>query len=320
MSAVTFKRSILSALIALAVAGCAQTPSQPARQAAPAAAAPAKASGAPGGSFADNPIVYFVITDRFYNGSPANDNSYDRKREAKPDDDVGTFHGGDLKGLTVKLKEGYFKDLGVNGIWITAPYEQVHGWVVGGNKEFKHYAYHGYFALDYTLLDKNMGTGEELREFVDAAHAQGIRVIFDIVMNHPGYGDIQTLSEYIGPKTEKKNGMLWSGYEAATPTDYHSYIDYNDPAWLRWWGPEWIRSGLRGYEEGKRDDLTMQLLFLPDFKTENPKPVAAPPFFANKPDTRVKTIEGFTVRQYLVKWLTDWVREYGIDGFRCDTA
>jgi glycosidase len=46
---------------------------------------------------------------------------------------VGTFHGGDLAGLTQQLKAGWFKDLGVNAMWITAPYEQIHGWVVGGN-------------------------------------------------------------------------------------------------------------------------------------------------------------------------------------------
>jgi alpha-amylase len=259
-----------------------------------------------GGAFADNPIVYFVITDRFYNGNPANDHSYGRQNDGEQE--IATFHGGDLAGISAKLREGYFRELGVNALWITAPYEQIHGWVVGGNKEFKHYAYHGYYALDYTLLDKNMGTPEELREMIDLAHSQGIRVLFDIVMNHPGYADIQTLSEYIGPKTEKKTGVLWSGYEKATVKDYHSYIDYNDPGWLRWWGPDWIRSGLRGHDEGGRDDYTMQLAYLPDFRTENPKPVAAPPLFANKRDTRVKTIDGYTVRQYLVKWLTDWVR------------
>ena len=272
------------------------------------------------GSFADNPIVYFVITDRFLDGNPANDHSYGRQREARPQDDIGTFHGGDLAGLTIKLKEGWFRELGVNAIWITAPYEQIHGWVVGGNKEFKHYAYHGYYALDYTRLDKNMGTEAELREFVATAHAQGIRVLFDIVMNHPGYGDIQTLSEYVGPKTEKKDGVLWKGYEAATLRDYHSYIDYNDPAWLNWWGPDWIRSGLRGYTEGGRDDYTMQLAYLPDFKTESTKAVGLPPLLQNKPDTAARALPDATVRDYLVSWLTQWVRDYGIDGFRCDTV
>jgi alpha-amylase len=114
--------------------------------------------------------------------------------------------------------------------------------------------------------------------------------------------------------------VLWKGYEAANLRDYHSYIDYNDPAWLGWWGPDWIRSGLRGYTEGGRDDLTMQLAYLPDFKTEQAKPVGMPPFFKNKPDTRVKELANATVRDYLVAWLTQWVRDFGIDGFRADTV
>ena len=126
------------------------------------------------GSFADNPILYFVMTDRFVNGNPSNDHGSGRQREATPKDDVATFHGGDLRGLTEKLNAGWFDKLGVNALWITAPYEQIHGWVVGGDKEFKHYAYHGYYALDYTLLDHNMGTPDDLRALVDAAHARGV--------------------------------------------------------------------------------------------------------------------------------------------------
>jgi alpha-amylase len=313
--------------VALLLAACATAPPpEPSRSAAPehrVATQPAARGVEPvgtAGSFADNPIVYFVVTDRFFDGNPANNNSYGRTREPKPADDIGTFHGGDLAGLTKKLEEGWFRQLGVNGLWITAPYEQIRGWVVGGNKEFKHYAYHGYYALDFTLLDRNMGTDDELRTLVKAAHGQGIRVIFDVVMNHPGYGDIRSLAEFIGPKTEKKTGMLWTGYEQATLRDYHSFIDYNDPAWLRWWGPDWIRSGLRGYTEGGRDDLTAQLAYLPDFKTESPKPVGLPPFLKNKPDTRAKELPNATVRDYLVTWLTQWVRDFGVDGFRADTV
>ena len=273
------------------------------------------------GSFADNPIVYFAITDRFFDGNPANNGSYGRARESKPEEDVGTFHGGDLAGLTRKLEEGWFKQLGVNAIWITAPYEQARGWVVGGQKEFKHYAYHGYFALDYTVLDQNMGTPDELRALVKTAHAQGIRVLFDIVMNHPGYGDIRTLSEFVNqPKSDKKAGMLWAGWEQAKLADYHSFIDYNDPAWLQWWGPQWIRSGLRGYEEGGRDDLTSQLAYLPDYKTEQVAAVGLPPLLKAKADTRAKELPDSTVRTYLVSWLSQWVRDYGIDGFRADTV
>ncbi|HEU0201940.1 MAG TPA: alpha-amylase family glycosyl hydrolase, partial [Burkholderiaceae bacterium] len=135
-----------------------------------------------------------------------------------------------------------------------------------------------------------------------------------------GYGDIGSLAEFIGPRTEKKVGVLWKGYEAATLRDYHSYIDYNDPAWLSWWGKDWIRSGLRGYDEGGRDDLTSQLAYLPDFKTESPKPADLPPLLKNKPDTRARPLANAAVRDYLVAWLTQWVRDFGIDGFRADTV
>jgi len=262
--------------------------------------------------FADNPIVYFAITDRFFNGNPANDHSYGRQNDGK--EEIGTFHGGDLAGVTAKLKAGYFTQLGVNAIWITAPYEQIHGWVQGGNAEFKHYAYHGYYALDYTRLDQNMGTPEELREMVDTAHAQGIRVLFDIVMNHPGYADIQTLSEYL-PE------LLWPGWEKYNIKNYHKQINYNSFDFGKWWGGDWVRSGLPGYPEGGTDDLTKQLAYLPDFRTESTEPVKLPFFLKErKKDTAAVDLPNTTVRGYLVKWLTGWVREYGIDGFRCDTA
>ncbi|HJV95717.1 MAG TPA: alpha-amylase family glycosyl hydrolase, partial [Albitalea sp.] len=307
-------------LAGLLLAACGTAPPPPAAPS-PAAAAPAPvaAASAPAaplavaGSFADNPIVYFVIVDRFVNGNPANDHSFGRQREASPRDDVATFHGGDLKGVTQKLNEGWFKQLGVNAIWITAPYEQIHGWVVGGNKEFKHYAYHGYYALDYTVLDPNFGTADELREMVDTAHAQGIRVLFDVVMNHPGYLDIQTAQE-LGVK------VLWPGAQNANLRNYHSFIDYNNFAFGDWWGRDWVRAGLPGYIDGGKDDLTMQLAYLPDFRTESAEPVKLPRFLRNKPGTKALDLPNTTVRGYLVKWLSDWVREYGIDGFRADTV
>ena len=310
--------SILMALVGLCIAACssAPPPSPAAAVSAPAATQKPLAAAGPlavPGSFADNPIVYFVITDRFENGNPANDNSYGRKREATPRDDVGTFHGGDLKGLANKLREGWFKELGVNAIWITAPYEQIHGWVVGGNKEFKHYAYHGYYALDYTVLDANMGTPEELRELVAAAHGQGIRILFDVVMNHPGYLDIQTAGE-LGVK------VLWPNAQNATLRNYHGFIDYNNFAFGDWWGRDWVRAGLPGYIDGGRDDLTMQLAFLPDFRTESRDAVKLPKFLRDKRDSKAVDLPQTTVRGYLVKWLTDWVREFGIDGFRADTV
>src|SRR3954469_2425387 len=241
-------------------------------------AAPAAPVRVPG-SFADNPIVYFLLTDRFANGDPSNDHSYGRQRGATPAEDVATFHGGDLRGLTEKLNAGWFDQLGVNALWITAPYEQIHGWVVGGDKEFKHYAYHGYYALDYTVLDRNLGTLDDLQALIGAAHGRGIRVLFDVVMNHPGYLDIETARQ-LGLK------VLWPGAEHATLTDYHTFIDYNNFTFRDWWGGAWVRAGLPGYPDPGQDDRTSQLAFLPDFRTESTAFVGLPAFLAHKPDTR----------------------------------
>ncbi len=114
-----------------------------------------------------NATVYFVLTDRYVNGNPQNDNSYGRHKDGMQE--IGTFHGGDLKGLTSKLD--YLQQLGVNALWISSPLEQIHGWVGGGTKgDFPHYAYHGYYPMDWTKLDANMGTEDDLRRLVDEAH------------------------------------------------------------------------------------------------------------------------------------------------------
>lgn len=259
----------------------------------------------------DNATVYFVITDRFFDGNPANNNSYGRQPDGELE--VASFQGGDLAGLTKKLEEGFFDALGVSAIWITAPYEQVRGWVAGAG--IKHYGYHGYFALDFTRLDQNMGTDDELRTFVDTAHAQGIRVIFDVVMNHPGYATVADLDAF-------GVDVLLEGWEAATPANLYDFIDFEDADFGAWWGPKWIRAELGGgYPGPGSNDLTKNLDFLPDFRTESTETdIGLPPFFANKPDTRAVERPGHTVRDYLVEWLTTWVQEYGIDGFRCDTA
>lgn len=64
----------------------------------------------------------------------------------------------------------------------------------------------------------------------------------------------------------------------------------------------------------------MSLAFLPDLKTESTTPSGLPNFYQHKPDTRAKAIPGYTPRDYLTHWLSQWVRDYGIDGFRVDTA
>ncbi|WP_099610318.1 alpha-amylase [Vibrio fujianensis] len=274
----------------------------------------------------DNAIVYFVMTDRFYNGNPENDHSYGRSKDNQQE--IATFHGGDLAGLTQKLD--YIESLGVNAIWITSPLEQIHGWVGGGDKgDFKHYGYHGYYHQDWTKLDANMGTKEELRTFIDTAHQKGIRVIWDVVMNHTGYATLADMQEfgfgklYLDDQEAKQIlGEKWTDWQPKSGQSWHSfndYINYRDSqAWEKWWGKDWIRTDIGNYDTPGYNDITMSLNYLPDLKTESTHKTGLPNFFHNK-DTGAQD-ELKTPREHLITWLSDWVREYGIDGFRVDTA
>lgn len=272
----------------------------------------------------DNLTVYFMLTDRFKNGDPSNDNAFGRKKDGK--DEIGTWHGGDFKGITEKLD--YIKALGANAIWITPMVEQVHGFIGGGeNGSFPFYAYHGYWALDFTKLDPNYGDEKALQTMVDEAHKRGIRVLVDVVMNHAGYATLADLQD-VGPQgvvTEQdKLPARWSDW---TPTGlygnwhgYNQHINYQSAEWAKWWGPDWVRGTFPGYQAPGTDDLTMSVGGLPDFRTESAKFVDLPEFLKNKKDTNAKSLPNATVVDYLVKWHTDWVRKFGIDGFRADTV
>jgi len=273
----------------------------------------------------DNATVYFLLTDRFCNGNTANDNSYNRRNNLA--DKRATFHGGDFAGITQKINDGYFNDLGVDAIWLSAPYEQIHGFIQGG-ADFYHYSYHGYYVLDYTETDANFGTKEEFRTMVDTAHEHGIRIIMDIVMNHAGYISIYDMDEYgFG---ELKSG--WDTFYAnpgSNAEEYQSYINYKGSAdaWAKWWGSDWLRSGISGYTEEGGNDLTNCLAGLPDFRTESTKTLGIPAILQTKwtregtlAEKSAKYGSSGTVTDFITKWLAEWVREYGVDGFRCDTA
>lgn len=282
-----------------------------------------------------NATVYYAMTDRFYNGDPTNDESYGRRRAEAAGSDLATFNGGDFKGLTQKIEEGYFTGLGINALWISAPYEQIHGFVAGGNGEFAHYAFHGYYPLDWTMTDRNFGTRAEFEALVDSAHAKGIRVILDVVLNHTGYHTVKDMQDY-GFGAFKGIDGTWQPSSGQRFDAYHESIDYTDEdAWARWWGRQWVRSGLPGYRAGGTDDYTQTLAGLPDIITEEKGAVDLPPILrtkwakekgANFTAYELTRADVLRRRQelppagYIARWLTAWVEEFGIDGFRIDTA
>ncbi len=145
----------------------------------PAPAPPAVASVAPAPLPArpwSREVLYFAIVDRFADGDRGNDRDVDLTAK-------GTFHGGDLAGLTQQIDE--IASLGVTALWITPVVKNIDGFVTGAG--FPDWAYHGYWPDDFSRLDSRFGSEAELAALVAAAHARGIRVLLDVVYNHAGY-------------------------------------------------------------------------------------------------------------------------------------
>ncbi len=234
--------------------------------------------------------IYFLLTDRFHNGNPENDLNFDRT------DTTGVlrgFMGGDLQGITEKIKSGYFDELGVNALWFTPVVEQIHGATDEGTGAT--YGYHGYWAKDWTALDPNFGTKKDLETLVKTAHQRNIRILMDVVINHTG------------PVTE------------------------TDPAWPL----DWVRMEptceFTSYENTTSCTLVDNL---PDIYTESDEAVKLPdPLLAKwKSEGRLsneldelqlffeRTGYPRAPRFYIIKWLTDYVNDLGIDGFRVDTV
>ena len=241
-------------------------------------------------NFWKNASIYFLLTDRFNNGDTSNDFQYDRKQDGAV---LRSFQGGDLKGITEKIKEGYFTKLGVDAIWMTPIVEQVHGHTDEGTG--KTYAYHGYWTKDWTSLDPNFGTEADFAELMETAHQHGLRIMMDVVLNHTG------------PVTEI------------------------DPQWP----DNWVRVDPTCTYTDFASTVECTLVDnLPDIKTESDAAVELPAFLKEKwrnegrLEKELESLDAFFKRTgyprapkyYIVKWFRDWVRKYGVDGFRIDTA
>lgn len=270
----------------------------------------------------EDEIIYFVLPDRFENGDTSNDRgglkggAFDHGFDPTH---KGFYHGGDLKGLTAKLD--YIQNMGVTAIWFAPIFKNK---PVQGRPGEESAGYHGYWVTDFTSVDPHFGTNAEFKAFVDAAHHRGMKVYMDIITNHTA--DVIDYAEGLG-----------SGYAYRAKGDYpfsrrggtdgkainpgFAGDDNPDPAnWARLTDasfaytpvvheaernvkvPAWLNDVTLYHNRGNSHWIGESSVYgdfsgLDDLATEHPRVVSG-----------------------MIDIFGQWIDDYGIDGFRIDTA
>jgi neopullulanase len=270
----------------------------------------------------EDEIVYFVLPDRFENGDAANDRgglAGDRLTTGFDPAHKGFYHGGDLAGLVRRLD--YIQGLGATAVWLGPIYKNKP--VQGGPGE-ESAGYHGYWITDFTTVDPHFGSERDLRAFIDAAHARGMKVYLDIITNHTA--DViqfrecegkpcpyRSRADYPysrrgGPQGESINeGFLGDtvrtkeNFARLTRDDY-AYTPFVPPAEANVKVPAWLNSPNYYHNRGNSEfrgesSLHGDFVGLDDLMTENPR-----------------VVQGF------IDIYGDWIARYKVDGFRIDTA
>lgn len=157
-------------------------------------------------------VIYQVLTDRFADGDPSNNNPYGKANSYDPNrTDINKYFGGDWQGLIDKM--GYLKGLGVGAIWISPPYNNLDDPYLENGTNYN--AYHGYWAKDYFVPDEHWGSWAKFDELVSTAHANGVKVVIDYAPNHTNHTDsVENAGLY-------RNGTLVGRYSNDTAGLFH---------------------------------------------------------------------------------------------------
>lgn len=267
-------------------------------------------------------LLYMLMIDRFNNPNALPNSPWNQVCDSR--------QGGTFKGVQARL--GYLADLGVNAIWITSPLKNPRpdSWKCN---------YHGYAAQDFLNLDTRfasdgtLATAErELTELVDEAHARGIYVILDIVLNHSGrvfdsvrdghtvdsFCDPAMINAPLGsePAVEWLNGYGYprgdwenqlpppqqlSPDDAIWPADLQNYLFFRRRGSKLNGTPDW-----RGFVPGDFGDMR-QLVMEYDASVAGQENIRA-------------TYGVWPVLDILVRSYTYLMARYDFDGFRIDTV
>ena len=255
---------------------------------------------------------YFVMADRFENGTTANDDGglgSDRLVSGFDPTHKGFYHGGDLRGLLDRID--YIQDLGTTAIWLTPSFKNKAVQLEDGPSA----GYHGYWITDFTQIDPHLGTNADLRALVEAAHRRGMKVYFDIITNHtadvidyregkrPAYvsKDESPYRDASGRVFDDRDYAGTNRFPALDPDVSFPFTPFNPPGSENLKVPAWLNDVTLYHNRGNTTFVGENSLYgdffgLDDLFTEHPR---------------------------VVRGLTDvyktWIRDFGVDGFRIDT-
>ena len=255
---------------------------------------------------------YFVMADRFENGSAANDrgliDSDDRLVHGFDPTARGFYQGGDLKGLLDRID--YIRGLGTTAIWLTPSFKNKPVQLEDGPSA----GYHGYWITDFTQIDPHLGTNADLRALVDATHARGMKVFFDIITNHTadviGYGadkrlpyvskdDVPYRTAFQRPFDDRDYAGTgtFPALDREVSFPYVPTVDADEPVKE----PDWLNDVTLYHNRGDTTFVGENSYYgdffgLDDLFTEHPRVVRG-----------------------MIDIYKTWIREMGIDGFRIDT-
>ena len=230
-------------------------------------------------------VLYFVLTDRFANGDPTND---DQQRGEFDAADPRKYNGGDLRGVEQRLD--YIRGLGATGVWVTPPVLQ-RWW----DPRAKHGGYHGYWAKDFSRVDPHLGTLADYQQLSRQLHRRGMVLVQDIVLNHTadyfryegGWDPADPAKHFVREKDANgERGPTQPPFDRNDAGDRGERADA-----IYHWTPD------VGDFRDPKQVLDWQMSGLDDLNSESP-----------------------VVRRALRRSYDQWIREVGVDGFRIDTA
>jgi pullulanase-type alpha-1,6-glucosidase len=264
-----------------------------------------------------NESFYFVLPDRFDNGDQGNDTGGDSSGDPLINGflptDKGYYHGGDLAGLTGKLD--YLASLGVTALWMTPQFTNRpvmgDGTIPGSSA-----GYHGYWQVDLTEIDPHFGSNAEMQSLVSEAHSRGIKVFLDIVVNHTG--DVISFAEgtytyrnkddypYLDASGVAFDDRDFAGTGTFPPLDPAISFPYTPafatPDLETAKSPAWLNDPIYYHNRGNSTFVGENSLYGDFFGLDD--------LFTEHPDV----VNG------MIDVHKAMITEFGIDGFRLDTA